>query len=76
MATLAVTGWIRSGRADAHLTTARAGLRRLAHRLAPSALTISGLGCIDVGVFTANTVAGWICTGISLLVLEYRIDDE
>ncbi|WP_370120311.1 hypothetical protein [Streptacidiphilus sp. MAP12-33] len=43
-------------------------------RLAPSALTIAGLGCIDTGVFQANTIAGWIATGISLLILEYRID--
>jgi hypothetical protein len=43
-------------------------------RLAPSILSIAGLGCIDTGVFQANTVAGWIVTGLSLLVLEYRVD--
>lgn len=76
MAAIAVTGWsARQGRATAHLHTARNAVKRLAARLAPSALTIAGLASIDVGVFTANSVAGWICTGISLLVLEYRIDE-
>lgn len=76
MAAIAVTGWSRSGRATAYLHSARQGLRRAAARIAPSALTIAGLGCIDTGVFEANTVAGWTATGISLLVLEYRIDGE
>lgn len=77
MATIGLAGWSGpTGRAAAHLQTARAGLRRLTARLAPSALTVAGLGCIDIGVFEANTIAGWIATGISLLVLEYRIDGE
>lgn len=75
MAAIAVTGWSRSGRATAHLQRARKAAQRLANRLAPSALSICGLGCIDIGVFDANTVAGWIATGVSLLVLEYRIDE-
>lgn len=74
LTSLTVTG--PAGRATAHLHSARRHLRRIADRLAPSALTIAGLGCIDIGLFTANTIAGWITTGISLLVLEYRIDGE
>lgn len=39
-------------------------------------LTVAGLGCVDVGVFTASTVAGWIVTGLTLILLEYMIADE
>lgn len=62
------------GHATAALTWVGRSTRRAVGRLAPSALTIAGLGCIDTGVFEANTVAGWIATGISLLVLEFRVD--
>jgi hypothetical protein len=76
VAAIAVSGWShRNGRATAHLRTIRQHARRAAARLAPSTLTICGLGCINIGVFEANTIAGWIATGISLLVLEYRIDE-
>lgn len=82
MATVAVTGststrgtWkLARGHAAAALTWMGRSARRSVGRLAPSALTIAGLGCIDVGVFTANGVAGWIVTGVSLLALEFRID--
>lgn len=66
---------VPAGRITARLHSIRFAAQRLANRLAPSALTIAGLTSIDIGVFTANTVAGWIATGISLLVLEYRIDE-
>ena len=39
-------------------------------------LTLAGAGCIDTGVFYASTVAGWIITGLSLVVLEHLIADE
>lgn len=39
-------------------------------------LTVAGTVCIDTGVFLASAVAGWIITGISLIVLEYMIADE
>lgn len=39
-------------------------------------LTVAGIGFIDTGVFIASTVAGWIVTGVSLLVLEHMIADE
>lgn len=78
LTSLTVTG--PAGRAAARLLSARRAAaeagKRLASRLAPSALTISGLGCIDIGVFTANTVAGWITTGLSLILLEFRIDGD
>ncbi|MEY9876633.1 hypothetical protein ABH931_006143 [Streptacidiphilus sp. MAP12-33] len=61
-------------RAAAALTQVKRSAQESVGRLAPSALTIAGLGCIDTGVFQANTIAGWIATGISLLILEYRID--
>ena len=39
-------------------------------------LTVLGLACVDVGVFTASGVAGWIVTGASLMWLEHLIADE
>lgn len=45
--------------------------RTTAERLTGSLLTITGLGCIDVGAFEANTIAGWITTGVSVLLLDW-----
>lgn len=42
-----------------------------AQRLTGSTLTITGLACVDVGAFTAHTVAGWVVTGLSVLLLDY-----
>lgn len=60
-----------------------AGVKRLASprsaslaNLRKMPFTVAGLGCIDMGVFTASTVAGWIVTGLSLMLLEYMIADE
>lgn len=39
-------------------------------------LTVAGAASIDVGVFTANPVAGWIVTGLTLIGLEYLIADD
>ena len=39
-------------------------------------LTTIGLACIDYGVFLASQVAGFIVTGISLILLEHVIADE
>lgn len=44
--------------------------------LASIPLTVAGLGCIDCGVFFASTIAGFIITGISLIVLEHLAADE
>lgn len=44
-------------------------------RLTDIPLTVAGLGCVDAGVFTASTIAGWIVTGLSLVVLEHLIAD-
>jgi len=46
-----------------------------AARLSGSLLTAAGLGCIDVGCFEANTVAGWIVTGLSILALDWKLDE-
>lgn len=80
MAAIGLAGWSSStGRTTATLRTIRDRLtrsaRRLGDRLRPAALTIAGLGCIDTGAFTWNPILGWAITGISLLVLEYRIDE-
>jgi hypothetical protein len=39
-------------------------------------LTVLGYACVDIGVFKASTVAGWIVTGVTLMVLEHQIADE
>ena len=43
-------------------------------RLSGSVLTVAGLGCVDVGVFEANTVAGWIVTGVTVLLLDWKLE--
>lgn len=65
------------------LTAVVAGMKRLASPRSASVanlrkmpFTVAGFSCIDTGVFTASTVAGWIVTGLSLIVLEYMIADE
>ncbi len=45
-------------------------------RLGEIPLTVGGLGCIDTGVFQASSTAGWIVTGLSLILLEHLIADE
>lgn len=76
MAAIGLAGWSGpTGRTTATLRAARTRVQALAARLRPAALTIAGLGCIDIGIFEANGVAGWIATGVSLLLLEYRIDE-
>lgn len=44
--------------------------------LASIPLTVIGAACIDIGVFTASVIAGWIITGLSLVLLEHLIADE
>ncbi|KUN03154.1 hypothetical protein AQI95_24665 [Streptomyces yokosukanensis] len=61
-------------------TVTRAAQRLAAHvqataaRLSGSLLTVTGLGCIDVGAFEANTIAGWITTGVTVLLLDWKLD--
>lgn len=62
------------GAAAALTRRAATTLKQAADRLSGGALTVSGLACIDVGAFEANTVAGWITTGLSLLLLDYARD--
>ncbi|QDN57379.1 hypothetical protein [Streptomyces sp. S1D4-20] len=45
-----------------------------AARLSGSLLTVTGLGCIDVGAFQANTIAGWITTGVTVLLLDWKLE--
>lgn len=45
-----------------------------AQRLSGSVLTVTGLGCIDVGAFEANTIAGWITTGVTVLLLDWKLE--
>jgi hypothetical protein len=39
-------------------------------------LSVLGYAAIDIGVFRASSIAGWIVTGLSLIWLEYLIADE
>jgi hypothetical protein len=49
--------------------------RALGRRLAPNALTVAGLASIDMGAFYAHPVAGFMVTGVSLLVLDWKVDE-
>ena len=37
--------------------------------------TVAGLGAVCFGAFEAAAPAGWIVTGLSLLVLEWKVRD-
>lgn len=39
-------------------------------------LSVAGYVAVDIGVFQASAIAGWIVTGASLIWLEYLIADE
>lgn len=66
----------------ARIGEAAAGLARraadhaktTAHRLSGSVLTAAGLACIDVGCFEGNTIAGWIVTGATVLLLDWKLE--
>ena len=45
-----------------------------AQRLSGSLLTMAGLGCIDVGAFEAHPIAGWITTGVTVLLLDWKLE--
>lgn len=49
-------------------------IRATADRLSGSLLTVAGLGCIDVGAFDAHPIAGWITTGVTVLLLDWKLD--
>ena len=72
----------RAARAERHLRKLTAVAARLSPakpvwaNLASIPLTVAGLGCVDTGVFLASSVAGWIVTGLSLVLLEHMIADE
>ena len=61
----AVSGW--QARAARHRAAAAAGAVR------EHVLTMCGLAAIDVGLFHAGTVAGWIAVGVSLLVADFQL---
>lgn len=53
------------------------GLRKLAAAAAPAVrehvATFTAMAAIDMGAFQASTAAGWIVTGLSVLVLDWKI---
>ena len=76
-----LTRWISPGgngvkKFLAKLRPAPKATKPVLANLASIPLTVAGIGCVDTGVFLANTVAGWIVTGLSLVVLEHLIADE
>lgn len=48
--------------------------RSTVERLGGSLLTAAGLGLVDVGAFEANPVAGWVVTGLSVLLLDWKLE--
>jgi hypothetical protein len=77
----AVTGWASAATAPGiRGAVAAAGRRAAAHakaianRLSGSLLTAAGLACFDVGAFEANTIAGWVVTGVTVLVLDWKLE--
>lgn len=62
--------------AFAHRTATRtaAGAKAITTRLSGSILTMAGLGCVDVGAFEAQRIAGWIVTGASVLLLDWVLE--
>lgn len=53
-------------------TGAGAWMRRSGARVRQFVLSAAGLGAFAVGGFEAHPVAGWIITGLSLLMLEHQ----
>lgn len=49
-----------------------AWLRRSGARVRQFVLSAGGLGAFAVGGFEAHPVAGWVITGLSLLLLEHQ----
>lgn len=54
---------------------ANASVKPVLVNLVSIPFTVAGIGCIDTGVFLASRIAGWIVTGVSLVVIESLIAD-
>lgn len=77
----AVTGYIpaaRKSRIAGALGTlghrAGAHLKATGARLSGSILTAAGLACADTGAFLGSTIAGWVVTGASVLLLDWVLE--
>jgi hypothetical protein len=70
--------WLKSLGAAAQRVAVKvvAPTKPVLKNLAAIPLTVAGLACIDVGVFTASPIAGWLVTGVSLMWLEHLIADD
>lgn len=44
--------------------------------LAKIPLTVLGFASVDTGIFFANMIAGFIVTGVTLMLIEHMIADE
>jgi len=54
---------------------AKAWATRLAGAAREHLATVAGLAAIDLGCFQAARPAGWIVTGVSVLVMEWKVRD-
>ncbi len=52
---------------------AAAAVQGVRRKLAPVMLALSGLGCLSYAAFTWHPWAGFVASGVSCFVLEWRV---
>jgi hypothetical protein len=52
---------------------ARGASSRLAAAVRENVMTFAGLAAVDTGMFHLGTVAGWVAAGVSLLLIDFKI---
>ncbi|HEY6276015.1 MAG TPA: hypothetical protein VIX86_06755 [Streptosporangiaceae bacterium] len=62
--------------ADALTRRARAKGRvsRVASLVSDHAMTVAAMAAIDTGMFHLGAVAGWCAVGVSLLIIDLKLD--
>ena len=64
------------GKAAAHIGRSAKGRHRVAAAVSAvreHCVTVAAFAAIDYGAFTASHVAGWVMTGVSLLLIDWKI---
>jgi cyanate permease len=46
---------------------------RLAAFVQDNVLTVAGMGAVDVGMFHLGSVQGWVAVGVSLLLIDFKL---
>ena len=46
---------------------------RLAAFVQDNVLTVAGMAAVDVGMFHLGIVAGWVAVGVSLLLIDFKL---